>query len=192
MPDFAIGDAFGIGMLTVLNDELFQQGLTQVDRRSIGDGDSTATTWREWAFVPMRFEGTVKHQMAQSVRTSFQGRHAVLPYVDDKTQTENDPLEVTAMRMLKRQLPNIIAEATSKQYSSYKRADKKIGDDLFDAYMAARHALETRGTGEVATVITSRQQSLDSLLAESAALNLQTGVAGKSGAESVDPGGRRS
>src|SRR3546814_5552089 len=118
MPDFAIGDAFGIGMLTVLNDELFQQGLTQVDRRSIGDGDSTATTWREWAFVPMRFEGTVKHQMAQSVRTSFQGRHAVLPYVDDKTQTENDPLEVTAMRMLKRQLPNIIAEATSKQYRS--------------------------------------------------------------------------
>src|SRR3546814_16456837 len=96
------------------------------DRRSIGDGDSTATTWREWAFVPMRFEGTVRHQMAQSVRTSFQGRHAVLPYVDDKTQTENDPLEVTAMRMLKRQLPNIIAEATSKQYSSYKRADKKI------------------------------------------------------------------
>src|SRR3546814_15441301 len=96
----------------------------------------------------MRFEGTVKHQMAQSVRTSFQGRHAVLPYVDDKTQTENDPLEVTAMRMLKRQLPNIIADATSKQYSSYKRADKKIGADLFDAYMAARHALETRGTGE--------------------------------------------
>src|SRR3546814_17357602 len=25
MPDFAIGDAFGLGMLTVLNDELFQQ-----------------------------------------------------------------------------------------------------------------------------------------------------------------------
>src|SRR3546814_15696934 len=67
MPDFAIGDAFGIGMLTVLNDELFQQGLTQVDRRSIGDGDSTATTWREWAFGPMRFEGTVKHQDRKSI-----------------------------------------------------------------------------------------------------------------------------
>src|SRR3546814_8779828 len=88
---------------------------------------------------------------------SFPTRRSYDLYVDDKTQTENDPLEVTAMRMLKRQLPNIIAEATSKQYSSYKRADKKIGDDLFDAYMAARHALETRGRSEEHT---SELQSL--------------------------------
>src|SRR3546814_2518067 len=95
MPDFAIGDAFGIGMLTVLNDELFQQGLTQVDRRSIGDGDSTATTWREWAFVPMRFEGTVKHQLAQLVRTSFQGRHAVLRRSEEHTSGLQSRMRLT-------------------------------------------------------------------------------------------------
>lgn len=172
-PSYAIGDAYGIGMLTALNDELYSENLTQIDRRTIGDGESTATTWREWAFAPMRFDGVVKHQMAQAVRTSYQNRRAVLPYVDDKAQTEDEAPELTAMRDLKRQLPNIIAEATSKQYSSYKRADKKIGDDLFDAYMAAKHALATRGSGVYATVVTSRQQSIADLLSAQSAIPME-------------------
>lgn len=37
-PDYAMGDAYGLGMLTNLNDMLFSHGLTEIDRRSIGDG----------------------------------------------------------------------------------------------------------------------------------------------------------
>lgn len=160
-PDYAMGDAYGIGMLTTLNDELFQEGLTQNDRRQHGDGESTASTWKDWAFAPIRFEGMVKHQMAQGVRAAFQHKRVAIPYTDD-LDSEN-PL-VADMRMLKRQLVNIVAEKTSKAYSSYKRAMKKIGDDLFDAYMAASHALNTRGTGNFPTVITTHQQSIDQLL----------------------------
>ncbi|MEI8634735.1 hypothetical protein P4S72_27220 [Vibrio sp. PP-XX7] len=37
-PDYAIGDAFGIGLLTQVNDDLFAEGLTQIDRRAVGVG----------------------------------------------------------------------------------------------------------------------------------------------------------
>jgi len=44
-PDHAIGDAYGVGMLSPLNDDLYESGLTGVDRRTVGDGRSTASTW---------------------------------------------------------------------------------------------------------------------------------------------------
>jgi hypothetical protein len=49
-PDYAMGDAFGVGILTSVNDDLYREGLTHIDRRTIGDGDSNASTWTEWAF----------------------------------------------------------------------------------------------------------------------------------------------
>ncbi len=57
---------YGVGMLTQLNDELYAEGLTHIDRRTVGDGDSTASTWPEWPFSPIRFEGMVKHNMASA------------------------------------------------------------------------------------------------------------------------------
>jgi len=161
-PDYAMGDAYGIGMLTTLNDELYSEGLIANDRRSIGEGESTASTWKDWTFAPIRFEGMVKHQMAQGVRAAFQHGRVAVPYIDD---TEKSSQAAADMAMLLRQLTNIVAQKTSKAYASYVRATKKIGDDLFDAYMAASHALNTRGTGGFATVVTSHQQSLDQILA---------------------------
>ncbi|WP_211238851.1 hypothetical protein, partial [Guyparkeria sp. SB14A] len=73
-PDHAIGDAYAVGMLTQLNDELFTEGLTQTDRRTIADGDSTASAWGDWAFAPLRFEGMVKHSMATGLQAAFYNR----------------------------------------------------------------------------------------------------------------------
>lgn len=160
-PDYAMGDAYGVGMLTTLNDELFRDNLTTVDRRTIGDGESTSATWKDWPFAPIRFEGNVKHTMAQGARAAFQHGRACMPYVDDLPETEP---AVRDMRQLQRQLPNMTADKTSKSYASYKMANKKLGDDLFDAYLAASHALNTRGTGNMPTVITTRQVSTDDLL----------------------------
>ena len=166
-PDYAMGDAYGIGMIESLNDELFAENLTPIDRRTVGEGDnqgsSTATTWKGWAFQPIRFEGMVKHQMAQATAMDFKGGHAAIPYIDDLG--DQDPA-VLDMRELQRQLPNIAAEPTSKPYSSYRRVNNKIGDDLFDAYIAGTHALNTRGTGDVKGLITLRQQSEADLLAQ--------------------------
>ena len=159
-PDYAIGDAYGVGMLTQLNDELFARGLTTIDRRTVGDGDSTASTWPEWPFSPMRFEGMVKHNMASAVRGAFHNRQAALPYVNTM---HVEPGEED-LALFVRQLGNIVSVPTSKSYASYKQLNKKWGDDLFDAAMAAVWSLVTRGMADVPTVVIGRRQSREDLL----------------------------
>jgi hypothetical protein len=158
-PDYAIGDAYAVGMLTQLCDELYAEGLTPIDRRTIGDGESTASTWADWPFSPLRFEGMAKHSMASSVQALFYNRRAVLPYLDGM----EDP-EVADQQWLQRQIINIRAEATSKTYASYKMVKKIIGDDLFDAAMAAVWALVTRGAAAAPTVILTTQKTREQLL----------------------------
>lgn len=160
-PDYAIGDAYGVGMLTQLNDELYAEGLTEVDRRTIGNGDSTASTWPEWPFAPLRFEGMTKHSMATALRAVFHNDQAVLPYLDDHDLA--DP-HTADLRLLVRQLANIKPIPTKASYSSYKMADAKIGDDLFDAAMAAVWALTTRGQAYAPTVIMTRSKTREQLL----------------------------
>lgn len=160
-PDYAIGDAYGVGMLTSLNDRLYAQGLTDIDRRTIGDGQSTGSTWQSWPFAPLRFEGMVKHSMASALRSAFNNGQAAIPYFD----TENAPPGDEWLAFV-RQLVNIKAEPTKASYASYKMADPKIGDDLFDAAMAAIWALVVRGAVDVPTVIGSRSQTREQLLGQ--------------------------
>lgn len=164
-PDYAMGDAYGVGMLTQVNDELYRRGLTHIDRRTVGDGASTASTWPEWPFAPIRFEGMVKHSMATALRAVFHNGQAGIPYFDD--QDPADPA-LADLRLLVRQLPNIRPLPTKASYSSYKMADHKLGDDLFDAAMAAVWALVTRGVVAPAAVLT-RTRSREELLAPSGA-----------------------
>lgn len=164
MPDTAMGDAYGVGMLTALNDELYAEGLTQTDRRTIGDGDSTASTWPEWAFSPIRFEGMTKHSMAQAIRSVFHNKQAAIPYFDD--QDLHDP-ELLDLRLFVRQLANIVPVATKATYASYKMADSKIGDDLFDAAMASVWGLVTRGSFSAPTTVLIRKQSRKELIGAS-------------------------
>ncbi|MCP5197288.1 MAG: hypothetical protein H6974_10955 [Gammaproteobacteria bacterium] len=161
-PDHAMGDAYGVGMLTPLNDELYAEGLTDLDRRTIGDGNSTASTWPEWPFSPLRFEGMVKHSMATALRSIFHNDQAALPYLDDLHLT--DPATAD-LRLLIRQLGNIKPLPTKASYSSYKMADAKLGDDLFDAMMAAVWALTTRGQIDAPSAILTRLRSREDLLA---------------------------
>ena len=132
-PDVANGDAYGVGLLSSLNDELLASGLTDIDRHTVGDGSSTQTNWPDWAFSPLRFEGMQKHQMATALRNLFHSGNAALPYVDDRI---SEPAAAD-MHLMQQQLPNIKKVPTSKAYSSYKMANKKLGDDLFDASLAA-------------------------------------------------------
>ena len=166
-PDIANGDAFGIGMMTSLNDDLFRLSLTNVDRRSIGDGESTASTWTEWPFSPMRFEGMSKHQMAQAVRSSYHNGQAALPYIDDHDLNDS---ETEDYRLLLRQLLNIVPEETKASYSSYKMAKKSVGDDLFDAYMAAQWGLVTRGVNIVPTAIVLGGKTRSQMMRQQATL----------------------
>lgn len=160
-PDYAIGDAYGLGMLTQLNDELFRLGLVDVDRRTVNDGESTASSWPEWPFAPLRFEGMVKHAMATALRSIFHHDQAAIPYFDDLDP--NDP-GTEAIRLLVRQLPNIKPEPTSKAYASYSMVRKDIGDDLFDAAMAAVWALVTRGAAPAATIIEVQKRTREQVL----------------------------
>lgn len=167
-PDVAMGDAYGVGMLTQLNDELYAGGLTHIDRRSFGDGASTASTWPEWPFSPIRFEGMVKHNMATALRSCFHNGQAAIPYTDDLDEVLLDQ-SVADMRLFVRQLSNIVAVPTKTSYASYKMADPKIGDDLFDAGMASVFALVTRGAIQVKTSVLTRTKTREELLGEPAA-----------------------
>lgn len=166
-PDYAVGDAYGVGMLTAVNDDLFRKGLTHVNRETVADGQSTATAWSEWAFAPMRFEGMTKHIMASALREAFHHNRAAFPYVD--TMDEREPEEWLAFV---RQMGNIKAVPTRASYSSFQMVDRKIGDDLFDAACAAVYALMTRGLADAPTVIQSRKQTREQLM------GLGQGVAG--------------
>jgi len=135
-PDTAWGDAYGIGMLTFFNDRLFQLNLTNIDRRGVGDGESTANSWPEWACKPMRFEGMIKHQMATAVRALFHSQSALIPYMGDSDAELKDPA-LMDMRQLLKQIVNIKQVKTQTSYDSYKTLDSRVGDDLFDALMAS-------------------------------------------------------
>jgi hypothetical protein len=163
-PDTAMGDAYGVGMLTSLNDELYAEGLTDIDRRAVGDGDSTASTWPEWPFSPIRFEGMTKHSMAQALRSVFHNKQAAIPYFDDQDMT--DP-ELSDLRLFVRQLSNIVPQATKTSYASYKMADGKIGDDLFDAGMASVWGLVTRGAYSAPTTVLIRKKTREQLIGAS-------------------------
>ncbi len=160
-PDYAMGDAYGIGLLTQLNDELFRDGLTSINRQTIGDGESTASTWPAWAFSPIRFEGMVKHQMATALRAVFHNGNAAIPYIDDLDPRDPETID---LRTLIRQLGNIKPEATKASYASYKMVKADLGDDLFDAAMASVWALATRGAAPANTIIQHRTTTRDRLL----------------------------
>lgn len=162
-PNHAIGDAYGVGMLTSLNDDLYGEGLTEIDRRTIGDGDSTPTTWKEWAFSPMRFEGMTKHQMATALRMLFARGQAVIPYIADDDQGP----EADWFRAFCRQLPNIEKVPTRASYDSYRMANDALGDDLFDAAMAGVWALLMRGVeASVPTIIMHSSSNPSELLTQ--------------------------
>lgn len=180
-PDYAMGDAYGVGMLTSLNDELYSHGLTEIDRRTIGDGDSTATTWTQWPFAPIRFEGMTKHSMATALRAAFHNGQAAIPYFDDSRDIAEAKADSNVVWLppstdsstltgppdwvlFVRQLGNIKTLPTKASYSSYKMVNAKIGDDLFDAACAGVWALVTRGAADVPTVISGRVQTRDQLL----------------------------
>jgi hypothetical protein len=158
-PDYAIGDAYGVGMLTAVNDDLFKQGLTHINRETVGDGESTASTWAQWAFAPMRFEGMTKHVMASALREAIHHGRAAAPYVDTGWDGEHpDWLGFI------RQLGNMKAVPTRASYSSFQMADMKIGDDFFDAACAGIYALLTRGLEDTPAVIQTRKLSREQLL----------------------------
>ncbi len=159
-PDYAIGDAYGVGMLTGLNDTLYRKGLTHINRETVNDGESNATAWSQWAFAPMRFEGMTKHVMASAVREVFHHNRCAFPYVD--MMDEREPPEWLAFV---RQMGNMKSIPTLASYSSFKMADDKVGDDLFDATCAAVYALVTRGLADSPTTITSRGTTREQLLA---------------------------
>lgn len=166
-PDYAIGDAYGVAMLTFLCDALFAEGLTTVDRRAIGDGQSTASNWSEWPFAPLRFEGMTKHQMATVLAAVFNQNLAVLPYVDDRA-SEADPA-VADMRLFQQQLPNVVKKTAKASYASYSSARKEVGDDLFDAAMAAVWALVNRGAAPAVSTVVMRKKTREQLLGYSPA-----------------------
>ena len=150
MPDVANGDAFGVGLITSVNERLYREGLTTIDRRTIGGGDSTKTTWPQWAFSPIQFEGMTKHSMAQAVRSSYHNGQRAIPYFDDHDLKDPRTMD---LRTLCRQTVNIRPVNTKTSYSSYKMANPKLGDDLFDADMAANWGFVQRGAVSPAVVV---------------------------------------
>ena len=131
-------------------------------RRLIGDGQSTASTWSRWPFAPIRFEGMTKHNMAGLLRAAFHNGQAAIPYVDDgsdalkaknaanthwgPSRLDDIGVDSSDFAAFIRQLGNVkSAPAKNAAYNTYKMANPKIGDDMFDAACAAVFAMVTAG-----------------------------------------------
>lgn len=163
-PDYAIGDAYGVGMLTALNDDLYDQDLTTVNRKEIDGGKSTESSWDKWPFSPMRFEGSQKHIMASSVRALFSQGRTAIPYFEDDLEISEKDTDSAGLKHFKRQLTNIKKISSSKTYASYKMINKKIGDDVFDAFLVGAWALITQGTKTAKTTINIQQKTREQLM----------------------------
>lgn len=171
-PDAAIGDAYGVGMLTTVNDKLFEQGLTPVDRRTIGGGASVASTWAEWPFAPIRFEGMVKHSMATILRSAIHGRQFAVAAFDEVVHgspgTYSLPISDASQAFVKltRQMTNMkaVVNKSKTSYASYQMVNRKVGDDGFDAAMAAAAALVNRTGLDITTMIEMTTRTRDQLL----------------------------
>lgn len=177
-PDYALGDAYAVGMLTDLNDDLFKEGLTSVDRRAIGDGESSASTWPGWPFSPIRFEGQVKHNMASSLKAAFHHGHAALPNVDDEIRIEGrgdnvyefPSALIRDLALFAKQLTNVVTAKSGAAYPRYVMKSRKIGDDGFDAGMASVWALITRGQADTPSAVLSSVRSREQILLPRAAM----------------------
>lgn len=156
-PDVALGDAYGVGMLSGLNDRLYREGLISVDRATVGNGQSSASSWPEWAFAPIRFEGMTKHSMAAQLKMLFHNGYAAIPWWDSDQPGFDD------WTLFVRQLANMKQVPTQASYSSFQMADTKLGDDYFDAAMAAVWAMY-RLCEEHTSVILTRRSSREDLL----------------------------
>jgi hypothetical protein len=156
-PDVFHGDAYGIGLLTTLNDELYRFGLTHIDRRTINDGQSTASAWQEWAAKPIRFDGMQKHNMVDSMRLLFQRGHVKMPFFDDGDMKE--PV-ISDFYRFSHQLANIVKKPTKTHYPSYKMEKAAVGDDLFDAASAAVWGLVARGLVSDAVILIGHRPAL--------------------------------
>lgn len=139
-PDRACGDAFGVSLIADINEALYEEGLITVNHKM--QGESTASNWSKWFFSPLRFEGMTKHLMATALRALFSNGRIALPYVNHIEESDIDYDDVKDLQVLYRQLTNIEAVSTTKSYASYKMVKVAIGDDLFDALMAANWAAQ--------------------------------------------------
>ena len=183
MPDCAIGDAYGVGMLTSLNDILYSRGLTPIDRRTIGDGASIASTWADWPFAPVRYEGMTKHSMASVLRTLIHSRQFAIAGFDEIAYGKNGAYDVGVSEAcndfmaLTRQLGNMKAVQNKSRagYSTYAMSNNKLGDDCFDAAIAAAWALSTRGGIDIPAMIAMSTKSREQMLGNAGALAAMSG-----------------
>lgn len=157
--DGGCGDAFGVSLITAVNDELKDKQLIDVDRREFGG--SSASSWEKWFFAPVRMEGMTKHLMFTALEREIRAGRFLVPYVHEgnKHLPGYDLLDRTM-----KQFGNIKAERTSKSYDSYSMVDKKLGDDNVDAWAFGVWPMITRGIVDPPTVISTHTIDRDQLV----------------------------
>lgn len=138
-PKKAIGDALGVGLISVMNDDLYNIGVTSLDKNLLNDGTSSKSKWPDWYFSPLQYEGMAKHIMFEGIQKSFSNNKVILPFIDDNDFIEltlkthdHSCLETTYALFIK-QLSNIIISKRVGSYAVYGKDNNNIGDDLFDA-----------------------------------------------------------
>ena len=137
-PDYGMGDAFGVAVIAQVNDLLYQRGIIDINRHDFGE--SSASTWPNWAFSPVQFQGMQKHQMATMTRNIIHNGRMALPYIPEIEKTDGEELkseDLEDWQRFHKQVNNITAKAVpGLTFLTYKMTDSKIGDDGFDALIA--------------------------------------------------------
>lgn len=140
--DSGYGDALQHNWLADVNDELFNQGLIDIDRAEFPE--HTPANWNKWALSPRWNTGKAKYIWAGITKTKIDNTLFYIPYFDRKDDTY---IAKMALR-LRQALLNIREVVNNSGYPSLEYLDDDIGDDPFDSINMAMACANDRHVPE--------------------------------------------
>ncbi len=121
------GDALKANFIAEINDALYDQGLTSIDRSK--NPENKPPDWVKWALAPMWNSGKFKYLAASETKKMIEHSKLFLPYFHRK----DDRHIAKMMRRLVRCLLNVRSVDNKTSYPSLEIIKPQLGDDAFDA-----------------------------------------------------------
>lgn len=125
--NYGRGDALQHNLIADINDELFSQGLIDVDRAEFSE--NTPSNWNQWCLTPAWNNGKNKFLWAGITKTHMDNIEFYLPYFDKKDDTHMAKMA----KRVRDALLNIRQVKNNSAYPSLEFIDDEIGDDPFDS-----------------------------------------------------------
>lgn len=134
-PVGGFADAFDSNLVAQINDDLYDEGLISYNRQR-EHSDNKVENWKHWTLQPIRFQGSVKHQMFKGLQNAIHQHLLYTPMIVEGDENY-DVLKKTI-----NQLANIRSAKGGVSYLLYEMIKKAIGDDNVDTLAMCNEYLD--------------------------------------------------